>query len=54
MGQTEIHTIPDGLPLPQRWVAMLAIAVSVGMTVLVGGVANVALPTMANDLHAPR
>jgi DHA2 family multidrug resistance protein-like MFS transporter len=52
MSQTDIHIIPDGLPLPQRWVAMLAIAVSVGMTVLVGGVANVALPTMANDLHA--
>ena len=52
MAQTDLHTIPDGLPPATRWVAMLAVAVSVGMTVLVGGVANVALPTIAHDLHA--
>lgn len=52
MSQAEVHTIPDGLPPATRWVAMLAVAVSVGMTVLVGGVANVALPTIAHDLHA--
>jgi DHA2 family multidrug resistance protein-like MFS transporter len=52
MALPDVHTIPDGLPLPQRWVAMLAVAVSVGMTVLDGGIANVALPTIAHDLHA--
>ena len=44
--------IPDGLPRSTRWVAMLAVAISVGMSVLVGSVANVALPTIARDLSA--
>ena len=52
MAQTDDATIPDGLPTSIRWVAMLTVAISVGMTVLVGGVANVALPTIAHDLHA--
>jgi DHA2 family multidrug resistance protein-like MFS transporter len=52
MAQTDAHTIPDGLPTSTRWVAMLTVAISVGMTVLVGGVANVALPTIAHDLNA--
>lgn len=52
MAQTDDATIPDGLPTSTRWVAMLTVAISVGMTVLVGGVANVALPTIAHDLHA--
>ena len=49
---TADQPIPDGLPPSTRWVAMLTVAISVGMTVLVGGVANVALPTIAHDLHA--
>ena len=52
MPSTDEDSIPDGLPLTTRWVAMLTVAISVGMTVLVGGVANVALPTIAHDLHA--
>ena len=52
MASTDEDSIPDGLPLTTRWVAMLTVAISVGMTVLVGGVANVALPTIAHDLHA--
>ncbi len=52
MAPTDTQTIPDGLPTATRWVAMLTVAISVGMTVLVGGVANVALPTIAHDLHA--
>ncbi len=52
MAIADDHTIPDGLPPSTRWIAMLTVAISVGMTVLVGGVANVALPTIAHDLHA--
>ena len=42
----------DGLPLPQRYWAMLTIALAVGMTVIDGTVANIALPTIARDLGA--
>ena len=44
--------IPDGLPPATRWIAMLAVAISIAMSVLVGSVANVALPTIAHDLAA--
>ena len=42
----------DGLPSPQRYWAMLTIALAVGMTVIDGVVANVALPTIARDVGA--
>jgi MFS family permease len=42
----------DGLPLPQRYWAMLTIAVAVSMTVLDAVIANVALPTIARDVGA--
>ncbi len=41
---------PDGLPTPQRWWAMLAIAVAVTMAVLDSAVANTALPSIARHL----
>ena len=37
----------DGLPTPQRYWSMLAIAVGIGVSVLDASVANVALPTIA-------
>ncbi|HET9146729.1 MAG TPA: MFS transporter, partial [Acetobacteraceae bacterium] len=43
---------PDGLPLPRRYWAMLAIALALIMAVLDGAIANVALPTIAIDVHA--
>jgi DHA2 family multidrug resistance protein-like MFS transporter len=43
---------PDGLPPPQRGWAMLAIGLAVAMSVLDASIANVALPTIARDLHA--
>ncbi|MBP2166968.1 DHA2 family multidrug resistance protein-like MFS transporter [Erwinia toletana] len=42
----------DGLPLPQRYGAILAIALGITVAVLDGAIANVALPTIARDLHA--
>ena len=41
---------PDGLPLPQRRWAMLAIAIAVTMAVLDSAVANIALPAIARQL----
>jgi MFS transporter, DHA2 family, multidrug resistance protein len=42
----------DGLPQPQRRWAILTIALGIVMAVLDGAIANVALPTIAEDLHA--
>lgn len=42
----------DGLPLPQRYSAILTIVIGISMAVLDGAIANVALPTIATDLHA--
>jgi DHA2 family multidrug resistance protein-like MFS transporter len=42
----------DGLPLPQRNWAILTIALGLVMSVIDGSIANVALPTIAQALHA--
>lgn len=42
----------DGLATPQRYWAMLVIALTIMMAVLDGSIANVALPTIAKDMHA--
>ena len=42
----------DGLPPPQRWRAMLAVAIAIAMSVLVTSIANIALPTIAHDMSA--
>ena len=41
---------PDGLPPSQRAIAMLAVSIAVGISVLVGSIANIALPTIARDM----
>lgn len=43
---------PDGLPTPQRYWSMLAIAVGISMAVLDSAVVNIALPAIARELHA--
>ena len=40
------------MPLPQRYGAILAIALGITVAVLDGAIANVALPTIARELHA--
>jgi DHA2 family multidrug resistance protein-like MFS transporter len=42
----------DGLPQPQRNWAILTIGLGLVMSVIDGSIANVALPTIAGDLHA--
>jgi DHA2 family multidrug resistance protein-like MFS transporter len=44
--------VPDGVPLPQRYWAILTIALGLTLAVLDGAIANVALPTIARDLDA--
>jgi len=41
---------PDGVPLPQRYWAILTIALGLILAVLNGAIANVALPTIARDV----
>ncbi len=41
----------DGLPPAQRWRALLTLALAVGVSVLDGAIANIALPTISADLH---
>ncbi|MBN9570320.1 MAG: MFS transporter, partial [Alphaproteobacteria bacterium] len=42
---------PDGLPLPQRYWAIVTIALGITMAVMDSAIANVALPTIAADMH---
>ena len=42
---------PDGLPLPRRYWAVVAIGLATLMAVMDSAIANVALPTIAHDLH---
>src|SRR5690348_16259044 len=42
----------DGLPLPQRYWAILTIALGITMSVIDSAIANVALPTIASELRA--
>ncbi|MBK3824038.1 MFS transporter [Paraburkholderia aspalathi] len=42
----------QGLPIPQRYWAMLVIALALTLAVLDSAIANVALPTIARNLHA--
>ncbi len=44
--------MPDGLPVPRRYWAMIAIWLAMAMSVLDSSIANVALPTIAHDLGA--
>jgi DHA2 family multidrug resistance protein-like MFS transporter len=42
----------QGLPTPQRYWAIIVIALGITLAVLDSAIANVALPTIARDLHA--
>ena len=41
----------DGVPIPQRYWAILTVGMGLTLAVLDGAIANVALPTIATDLH---
>jgi DHA2 family multidrug resistance protein-like MFS transporter len=42
---------PDGVPMPQRMWAILTIGLGLTLAVLDGGIANVALPTIAREVN---
>jgi DHA2 family multidrug resistance protein-like MFS transporter len=42
---------PDGMPTPKRYWAIVTIGLGIVMAVLDGAIANIALPTIARDLH---
>src|SRR5208283_365851 len=42
---------PDGLPPAQRWRALFTLGISVGVSVLSSAIVNIALPSIATDLH---
>jgi DHA2 family multidrug resistance protein-like MFS transporter len=52
MGRSPDIEVADGLPPPLRWRAMCPVAIAVCMSTLVGSIANIALPTIARDMHA--
>lgn len=54
VAQTPIPSqqIEEGLPIPRRYWSAAAIWLALSMAVLDGSIANVALPTIANDLGA--
>ncbi|GAA0325051.1 MFS transporter [Sphingomonas oligophenolica] len=41
----------DGLPLPRRYLAIAALSLGNALIIIDGGVANIALPSIARDLH---
>jgi DHA2 family multidrug resistance protein-like MFS transporter len=49
---TAPNTAEDGLPTPQRYWAILTLMVGLAMSCLDTAIVNVALPTIAKDLHA--
>lgn len=44
--------LPDGLPLPRRYLALASVCLTLAMAVLDAAIANIALPTIARELHA--
>lgn len=52
MGSMAPLSSQDGLPLPQRYGAIITIALGITLAVLDGAIANVALPTISRELHA--
>src|SRR6516165_8959465 len=46
-----MNTAEDGLPLPQRYWAILNLAVGLALSVLDSAIANIALPAIAREIH---
>jgi MFS family permease len=46
------ESVTDGLPVPQRYWAILALGLAIMVAVLEGSIATIALPAISQDLHA--
>ncbi len=51
-GNPALAPVTDGVPMPQRVWAILTIALGLTLAVLDGGIANVALPTIAREVNS--
>src|SRR3546814_16848154 len=51
MSSTAGDSRTDGLPTPRRYVAIAAVSLGTILTIVDGSIVNVALPTLARDLH---
>lgn len=49
---TAPHAVRDGLPMPQRALAMVVVILGISVAVLDGTIVNLALPSMARELQA--
>ncbi len=47
-----MNTAEDGLPLPQRYLAILNLGVGIALSVLDSAIANIALPAIAKEIQA--
>jgi MFS transporter, DHA2 family, multidrug resistance protein len=47
-----MNTAEDGLPLPQRYWAILNLALGLALSVLDSSITNIALPAIAKEIHA--
>jgi DHA2 family multidrug resistance protein-like MFS transporter len=47
-----MNTAEDGLPFPQRYWAILNLAIGLALSVLDSAIANIALPAIAKEIHA--
>lgn len=48
-----LQEVADGLPTPRRYYAAATVWLAISMSVLDSAIANIALPTIAAQLHAP-
>jgi DHA2 family multidrug resistance protein-like MFS transporter len=46
------ESVTDGMPVPQRYWAILALGLAIMVAVLEGSIATIALPAISQDLHA--
>jgi MFS transporter, DHA2 family, multidrug resistance protein len=49
-----VSSHPDGLPVPRRYWAIAATILAITLSVLDSSIANIALPSIARDLHASK
>ena len=47
-----MNAAADGLPLPQRYWAIINLALGLALSVLDSAIANIALPAIAKEIHA--
>ncbi|GHU16959.1 hypothetical protein FACS189475_00010 [Betaproteobacteria bacterium] len=52
MRGSELQALPDGLPTPARYYAVVVVVLGIAMATLDGTIINLALPSVTRDLQA--